>query len=196
MISFVNFRDRYNIILNNDPLLQEANHYLYIKIIDTLLFSVYEENFTYLILHEHLNCKNLEQLYLLIISAFENNNELEIIQSKNKLTLSLKSLFTLNLVEQQNQLDFLKIQKDKFEQKLLTLENKMNELQNQTLSQSIVMIGKIRSVPFYVPINIYQLIINRQNGDDDYNFSIISSTNTNISKKYKIIVKFNQVNII
>ena len=123
------------------------------------MWGVYEENFTYLILHEHLNCKNLEQLYLLIISAFENNvenkfennvennvenkfenkfennvknnNELEIIQSKNKLTLSLKSLFTLNLVEQHNQLDFLKIQKDKFEQKLLTLENKMNDLQKK-----------------------------------------------------------------
>jgi hypothetical protein len=149
------YLNRYNILLTND------DNILYIKVIDKNTYSVYDIEYTDLILTE-VRCSTLEQLFILVKNAFEDIKKYPINFKfqKNKLILSFMMKMTdfytmefqLQLTEHQktsekeNQLKIFKYEQ-KFTDMIKNLQKQLNKLSNkvkyneQVFEQASICIG-------------------------------------------------------
>ena len=221
MVTIYNFKDRYNILFNNE------DNDIYIKFVDTSLFCVYEENFSPLILQELNCCQSMDKLYLLIKSSFENkkNYTIKINHQKNKIILFFNIIFNdfysisfkLNLQEQkktsdkQNQLEFLSFE-SKFEQMIKNLQSQITCLKEQTISlkeqanynekvfqEASICIGTYNSThQIHIPLNIPKLSFANNNtghSGNELNGDINKCSLTVFWDKIKILPKLTDLTV-
>ena len=221
MVTIYNFKDRYNILFNNE------DNDIYIKFVDTSLFCVYEENFSPLILQELNCCQSMDKLYLLIKSSFENkkNYTIKINHQKNKIILFFNIIFNdfysisfkLNLQEQkktsdkQNQLEILSFE-SKFEQMIKNLQSQITCLKEQTISlkeqanynekvfqEASICIGTCNSgsPQIHIPLNIPKLSFanNNHSSNNELNGDINKSNLTVLWDKIKFLPKLTDLTV-